>query len=88
VRSLLTQYLNYPPRARKRGWEGEVLVGFRVDADGRLGNVHLARSSGYSLLDESALAALSRIGIIPLTGSPHFTPMELQLPVLYQLREG
>jgi protein TonB len=88
VRSLLAQYLSYPPRARRRGWEGEVLVGFRVDVNGRLGNVHLARSSGYSLLDESALAALGRITRIPLSESQSLQPMELQLPVVYQLREG
>ena len=88
VRSLLTKHFSYPLRARQRGWEGEVLLGFRVDENGRLGNVHLARSSGYSVLDHSALAALTQVKDIPLFDSNPLGPMELQLPVLYQLREG
>jgi len=88
IRSLLTQHFSYPLRARQRGWEGEVLLGFQVDKNGRLGNVHLARSSGYSLLDEYALAALTQIKNITLFDEHSFPSMELQLPVLYQLREG
>lgn len=88
VRNYLSRYLVYPSRAKKRGWEGEVLVGFKVDAEGRLASVHLTRSSGYSLLDDSALAAMNKIETIPLVETRRFLPMELELPVLYQLREG
>lgn len=88
VRSLLSQHFSYPLRARQRGWEGEVLLGFQVDENGKLNKVHLARSSGYSLLDKSALAALLRVKDISILETRPHGPMELQLPVIYQLREG
>jgi protein TonB len=93
VHNLLSRHLQYPLRARRRGWEGEVLLGFHVDHQGLLGNIHLARSSGYASLDRSAINALRKVKTIPLqqgdaTLEAGFRPMDLQLPVIYQLHEG
>lgn len=93
VHNLLSRHLQYPLRARRRGWEGEVLLGFHVDHQGLLGNIHLARSSGYASLDRSAINALRKVKTIPLqqgdaTLETGFRPMDLQLPVIYQLHEG
>jgi protein TonB len=44
----------YPPLARRRGWEGDVLLRVRVAADGRPREVVVERSSGRSLLDRAA----------------------------------
>ncbi len=89
VRSLLARHFVYPLRARRRGWEGEVLVDFHINKKGQLNNVRLAHGSGYSLLDQSALLAITKIKAIPLpqnTSPPQ--AMDFQLPVTYQLNEG
>jgi len=85
----LSRYLTYPLRARRRGWEGEVLLSLRLDTEGQLHDIHLLRSSGYALLDRSALKALSRIEQLhlPPSASP-LQPTHLQLPVIYRLSEG
>lgn len=44
----------YPPLARRRGWEGDVLLRVRVGADGRPREVVVERSSGRSMLDRAA----------------------------------
>ncbi|HLU40385.1 MAG TPA: TonB family protein [Planctomycetota bacterium] len=48
----------YPWLARRRGWEGTVVVQVRVDADGAVGAAAVVRSSGRAALDEAALAAV------------------------------
>ena len=89
INLLLTPHLQYPSRARRRGWEGEVLIGFHLSKTGLLENIHLARSSGYSLLDSSALNALIKITHIPLsTPGDFFQAMDLELPVIFQLTDS
>ncbi len=85
----LSRYLNYPLRARRRGWEGEVLLGLRLDSEGQLHDIHLLHSSGYALLDRSALKALARIERLQLpVNAPPLQPTHLQLPVIYRLSES
>ena len=81
----LRHYFSYPPLARKRGWEGEVVVSIRINHDGYLQDIHLIRGSGYALLDRSALEALSRVDRIPNQLSQ---TIDMELPILYQLQEG
>jgi len=89
LQNRLSRYLTYPLRARRRGWQGEVRVAFHINEQGQLNHVRLARSSGYPLLDHSAVTAISKLKHIALPntlGRPQ--AMELQLPVRYELREG
>lgn len=50
----------YPPTARERHWQGEVLIRTHILADGSAGEVRVERSSGHEILDESALDAIKR----------------------------
>lgn len=82
----LIAHFDYPLLARRRGWEGVVQVGLRVEADGQLSSLRLIGSSGYSLLDRAALHSLARVGQLPdvtewLRGR-HF---DMVLPIRYQL---
>lgn len=89
LQNRLSKYLTYPLRARRRGWQGEVMVAFHINEKGQLGDVHLTRSSGYSLLDHSALNAIAKLKSIDMPNE--FGPlqaMNLQLPVHYRLQES
>lgn len=44
----------YPAIARRRGYEGEVLLLVHVQSDGRVGAVTITRSSGHDVLDRAA----------------------------------
>lgn len=72
----------YPYTARRRGLEGMVLVKVTLSADGTLSAVTIIRSSGHSILDESALGLIRNI-------SPfrHNTGREIsiELPIEYRL---
>lgn len=82
----LSRYFSYPTIARKQGWQGDVSVTFTVQSDGRLTDVRITRSSGYHVLDQSALAALRKVG--HLTDAPQWLngqSITVELPVIYRL---
>ncbi|SNZ13623.1 TonB family protein [Hydrogenobacter hydrogenophilus] len=82
ISSLVQKSITYPLLARKMGWEGRVVVCFRLTPDGRLEDLHVLESSGYEILDRSALEAVSR--------SAHLFPKPpvevlIKLPVNFRL---
>jgi TonB family protein len=84
----LARHFYYPLLARQRGWEGTVLLGMRVESNGHLDHIRVEQSSGYAVLDHSALNSLSRVGRLAeasdwLAGRS----MNMQLPVIYRLVE-
>jgi protein TonB len=89
IRTDLQQYFVYPLLAQRRGWQGRVLLGFSVAADGMIHNIHVASGSGYPILDSSAVTALSHVHHLYATrGWLPGKPLELQLPVIFQLQGG
>jgi len=82
----LSRYFSYPPMARQRGWQGHVRVAFTVQADGQLTDARITRSSGYHVLDASALEALHRVGRVPQAREwLHGQALPMELPVIYRL---
>lgn len=57
----------YPSEARRRRETGTVLLGLLVDVDGTVTDRRIEQSSGFGLLDEAALTALSRCKFTPGT---------------------
>lgn len=78
----------YPPQAIREGQEGLVVVNACVQPDGRLANVRLARSSGYSLLDATALKHVAQPGIRMLPATMHGKPVTrcVDVPIRFDLR--
>lgn len=81
----ITRYFSYPTLARRRGWQGEVVLAFRLEADGTIMNARIARSSGYGVLDRAALHALGKLKRLNHTLQHD---LDMQLPVIYRLKEG
>ncbi|BAV33321.1 TonB family protein [Sulfuricaulis limicola] len=89
LRTRLSRYLTYPPLARSRGWEGTVWLSLRVESDGQLDKIRLERSSGYAVLDNSALNSLQRIGnLVEARVWLEGRGVDMQLPVIYRLIEN
>jgi len=80
----------YPVLARKRGWQGEVLLWLEINTQGEISNIAIKRSSGYKLLDRNAVKTFELIAIIsPELKTELATKIarnhRLSIPVIYKL---
>lgn len=55
----------YPLVARKKGWEGEVLLKLLISSKGNAENVEIEKSSGFDALDNSALQEIKKWKFMP-----------------------
>ncbi len=78
----------YPEMARVRGYEGIVFVFAEILPDGRVGKIKIGKSSGYAILDQSAMTAVKPWKFEPAkkSGSP-FTAW-VELPIKFTLNSN
>jgi len=89
VERKLAEHFRYPRLARQRGWEGRVVLSFRIDAAGHIEAVHVMESSGRAILDDTAAESLRAIDRLPgLADRLGSTPLDLTLPVTFRLKSG
>lgn len=88
IRLALARHFRYPPLARRLGWEGDVVLGFRLHADGRIDDIRITRPSGHRLLDRSAREALGRVQRVKLAAGIIDGSRVLELPVQYRLTDS
>lgn len=65
IRHLIIKQLVYPSMARRMNWEGRVVVAFTIAEDGAAHGIRVVESSGYSVLDKSAVAAVRSAASFP-----------------------
>lgn len=75
----------YPYLARQRHWEGVVWLLVDVAADGSVDDLHIEQSSGYKILDRSALRAVKRWRFSPGTRGGLPVASKAKIPVRFQL---
>ena len=76
----------YPRTAREAGWEGTVVLWVEVLPDGAAGAVTLNKSSGHTVLDESALSAVQSWRFVPAMDGNFPVRSVVQLPVRFDLK--
>ena len=50
----------YPAPARRKGWEGNVVLAYYVTSSGHVQGLKVLRSSGHQMLDQEAIRSISR----------------------------
>ncbi|BCR03006.1 hypothetical protein DESUT3_00750 [Desulfuromonas versatilis] len=78
----------YPRQARLRRWEGEVLLKVRVGISGRVLEATLEHSSGYPVLDRSALEGVHAWRFRPATSNGTPVEEEVRVPVRFSLKDS
>ena len=76
----------YPMAARIRGYEGLVLVAAEISTDGSVRSVRVEKSSGYAMLDRSALEAVKTWTFQPGTKMGQPVVMWVKVPVKFMLK--
>jgi protein TonB len=83
-------YLNnpkpvYPMIARQRHWEGMVMLRVFITADGHATQVQVQRSSGYDVLDQSALEAVKNWRFVPAKRGEFTEASWASVPIEFEL---
>ena len=76
----------YPRIARKRGYQGTVVLEVLVDQNGRVGDLRLFTSSGHSILDRKAMASVKRWLFEPGMKGDKKLDMWVRVPVRFELK--
>lgn len=76
----------YPAVARRRNYQGTVLIDVLVDPNGRVADVKVAESCGYRMLDRSAVKSVRRWRFEPARRFGHAVEMWVQVPIKFELR--
>lgn len=71
----------YPLIARRNSWEGSPRVSFKINKDGALRSVKLAKSCGVPMLDQAALETVKRSAPLP------YYPDAITLVIRFSLSE-
>jgi protein TonB len=83
----LKQHFSYPFQARRRGWQGTVILEFTVATRGGITDIRIAESSGHQMLDRNAEKTLQHIARSGMASLPYVgQTMSLAVPVSYRLR--
>ncbi len=75
----------YPLEAREKGYKGEVLLRVEVLSNGGVGKVEVKGSSGYQILDQSALSAVKKWKFIPGQKGGVAIPVWVNIPIKFEL---
>ncbi len=76
----------YPRVARRRNYQGTVLLDVRVTVEGKVADVRLARSSGHQILDRSALDAVEKWRFEPARRAGRPVETWVRVPVRFELQ--
>jgi protein TonB len=76
---------DYPLLGRKRGYQGTVVLEVLVSREGRVKELSLSTSSGYSVLDQAALTSVKTWLFEPGTRGGEKVDMWVKVPVRFQL---
>jgi periplasmic protein TonB len=78
----------YPMIARMSGYEGKVLLKVLVLKNGKVGKIDMEKSSGYGILDKSAIESVENWIFIP--GKKNGIPISswVEVPIRFELSSG
>lgn len=76
----------YPLVARKRGYQGRVVLRVFVTTAGDCGEVRLAKTSGYTALDNAAIAAVREWRFMPAHQGDEIKASWIDIPINFRLK--
>jgi periplasmic protein TonB len=81
IRDKILKNIIYPDLARRKDWEGKVILSFIITAEGSVRDFRIVQSSGYKMLDKSAVETVRDAAPFPRP------PVEAQMviPIIYRL---
>ncbi len=86
IRARIERCKRYPLVARRRRWEGRVVVRFALRRDGSLASVQVVHGSGIRALDRAAVRAVRKAAPFPeFPADLAAQTLELEVPIVFDL---
>ena len=85
---LVTQRLSYPAIARRKGWQGVVILALHIESDGLISDLHVNETSGYAALDKAAIKSLQLASIPGARQWLHGHSIDMLIPIEYRLLDS
>ena len=85
VKPVKTEHPPFPRFAREQGWEGTVILRLVIDRDGHVSSAEPRESSGYPLLDESAVQSVQQWTFLPAKNGEFPITAIVDLPIRFDL---
>lgn len=77
--------LEYPRRARDRGYQGTVVLEVLVDRQGKVKDIRILSSTGHTILDSSAMNSVRNWSFEPGRKGQERVEMWVRVPVRFKL---
>ena len=77
----------YPHAARRRGYEGTVIMEVLVDREGRVEKLRVLESSGHDMLDRAAMGAVKGWTFEPARRGEEKVDMWVKVPLTFRLKD-
>ena len=85
VKPLKTERPLYPRMAREQGWQGKVVLRARITAEGTVQHASVQESSGFPVLDNSAVQAVKTWSFEPAKNGEFTVASTVALPIRFDL---
>ncbi|MBU3915427.1 energy transducer TonB [bacterium] len=76
----------YPKQARRKEFEGTVILEVLIDTDGSVNKWKISKSSGYSILDQTAIRSVKKWIFEPKKNGVQAVTAWVKVPVHFQLK--
>ncbi len=77
---------SYPLIARKKGWEGRVIIQAKIDREGNVSEIKVLESSGFKVLDNASLETLKKWKFTPAKIGNKFVDDTIKIPVKFLIK--
>ena len=75
----------YPIIARKKGWQGRLLLAVHIDKNGNVLNIDVKETSGYEILDRVSLKTIRDWKFFPARHGDRYVEDNIDIPVSFKL---
>ena len=87
VKPLKTEHPPYPRQAREQGWKGRIILRLHILPDGTVASSTIHQSSGFPLLDDSAMTTVKQWTFQPAKNGMFPVASTVNIPIQFDLRQ-
>ena len=87
VKAVKAEHPPYPRQAREQGWHGVVVIQVHISKEGHVEEATVKESSGFPLLDTSAIQSVKQWKFSPAKNGNFPVPATANVPIKFDLRQ-